>query len=87
MLHVINGKSHLVGRVRRINGPIAAVEWPLESETGCAGVLTLISPVRGAANGLLEDQLHHAVHPAHEKDPEKASGAADLIGAVRTCLK
>jgi DNA-binding FrmR family transcriptional regulator len=92
MSHAIKSKSKLVGRVRRIKGQIEAVERALESELGCADVLMLIASVRGAVNGLtaelLEDHIrHHVVDPAHEKDPEKARGAADLIDVVRTYLK
>ena len=64
----------------------------LEAELGCADVLMLGASVRGAVGGLttelLEDHIrHHVVDPAHEKDPEKAKGAADLIEVVRTYLK
>jgi DNA-binding FrmR family transcriptional regulator len=90
--HTIKGKSKLVARVRRIKGQIEAVERALESELGCADVLMLVASVRGAVNGLtaelLEDHIrHHVVDPAHETDPDKARGAADLIDVVRTYLK
>ncbi|QOZ37343.1 metal/formaldehyde-sensitive transcriptional repressor [Bradyrhizobium sp. CCBAU 53421] len=92
MSHTIKHKSKLMGRVRRIKGQIEAVERALESELGCADVLMLVASVRGAMNGLtaelLEEHIrHHVVDPAHEKNPEKAQGAADLIDVVRTYLK
>ncbi|MCC8981444.1 metal/formaldehyde-sensitive transcriptional repressor [Bradyrhizobium acaciae] len=92
MSHTIKNKSKLVGRVRRIKGQVEAVERALESELGCADVLMLVASVRGAVNGLtaelLEEHIrHHVVDPAHEKDPAKAQGAADLIDVVRTYLK
>jgi DNA-binding FrmR family transcriptional regulator len=92
MSHTIKHKSKLIGRVRRIRGQIEAVERALESELGCADVLMLVASVRGAVNGLtaelLEDHIrHHVVDPAHEKDQDKARGAADLIDVVRTYLK
>jgi DNA-binding FrmR family transcriptional regulator len=92
MSHTINSKSRLVSRVRRIKGQIEAVERALESEIGCADVLMLVASVRGAVNGLtaelLEDHIrHHVVDPAHEMDPRRARGAADLIDVVRTYLK
>jgi DNA-binding FrmR family transcriptional regulator len=92
MSHTIKNKPKLVGRVRRIKGQVEAVERALESELGCADVLMLVASVRGAVNGLtaelLEDHIrHHIVDPAHEKDPEKARGVADLIDVVRTYLK
>ncbi|MDH2386854.1 metal/formaldehyde-sensitive transcriptional repressor [Bradyrhizobium sp. CER78] len=92
MSHTIKNKSKLVGRIRRIKGQVEAVERALESELGCADVLMLIASVRGAVNGLtaelLEEHIrHHVVDPAHEKDPARAQGAADLIDVVRTYLK
>ncbi|WGR94422.1 metal/formaldehyde-sensitive transcriptional repressor [Bradyrhizobium sp. ISRA443] len=92
MTHTIKHKSKLIGRIRRIKGQIEAVERALESELGCADVLMLVASVRGAVNGLtaelLEEHIrHHVVDPAHEQDPAKAQGAADLIDVVRTYLK
>jgi len=92
MSHTIKHKSKLIGRIRRIKGQIEAVERALESELGCADVLMLVSSVRGAVNGLTDELLeehirHHVVDPAHETDPAKAQGAADLIDVVRTYLK
>ncbi len=92
MAHTIKHKSKLLARVRRIKGQLDAVERALDAELGCADVLMLVASVRGAVGGLttelLEDHIrHHVVDPAHEKDPEKAKGAADLIEVVRTYLK
>ena len=92
MSHTIKNKSKLISRVRRIKGQIEAVERALEAELGCADVLMLVASVRGAVSGLtselLEDHIrHHVVDPAHEPNPEKAKGAADLIEVVRTYLK
>jgi DNA-binding FrmR family transcriptional regulator len=52
----------------------------------------LVASVRGAVNGLtaelMEDHIrNHVVDPAHELDPERAKGAAELIEVVRTYLK
>jgi DNA-binding FrmR family transcriptional regulator len=92
MSHTVKHKSKLIGRIRRIKGQIEAVERALDAELGCTDVLMLVASVRGAINGLtselLEDHIrHHVVDPAHEKDPERAKGAADLIDVVRTYLK
>lgn len=92
MSHTIHHKTKLIGRVRRIKGQIEAVERALETELGCADVLMLVASVRGAISGLtaelLEDHIrHHVIDPAHEPDPDKAKGAADLIDVVRTYLK
>ncbi|CAL77575.1 conserved hypothetical protein; putative yohL-like protein [Bradyrhizobium sp. ORS 278] len=92
MSHTIKHKPKLLARVRRIKGQIDAVERALEAELGCADVLMLVASVRGAIGGLttelLEDHIrHHVVDPAHETDPDRAKGAADLIEVVRTYLK
>ena len=92
MAHTIREKTKLLARVRRIRGQVEAVERALEAEIGCADVLQLIASVRGAVNGLpaevMEDHIRfHVVDPAHEPDPERARGAAELIDVVRTYLK
>jgi DNA-binding FrmR family transcriptional regulator len=92
MSHTIKEKSKLLARVRRIKGQMVAIERALEVELGCADVLMLVASVRGAVNGLtvelMEDHIrNHVVDPAHEPDPERAKGAAELIEVVRTYLK
>jgi DNA-binding FrmR family transcriptional regulator len=92
MSHTIKEKTKLLARVRRIKGQMEAIERALEAELGCADVLMLVASVRGAVNGLtvelMEDHIrNHVVDPAHEPDPERAKGAAELIEVVRTYLK
>jgi DNA-binding FrmR family transcriptional regulator len=92
MSHTVKNKAKLLGRVRRIRGQVEAIERALEAEIGCADVLMLVASVRGAINGLtaelMEDHIrNHVVDPAHEPDPERAKGAAELIDVVRTYLK
>jgi DNA-binding FrmR family transcriptional regulator len=92
MAHLIKTKPKLLSRVRRIRGQVEAIERALESEIGCADVLMLVASVRGAINGLtaelMEDHIrHHVVDPAHDPDPNRAKGAAELIDVVRTYLK
>jgi DNA-binding FrmR family transcriptional regulator len=92
MSHTIKEKTKLLARVRRIKGQVEAIERALEAELGCADVLMLVASVRGAVNGLtvelVEDHIrNHVVDPAHEPDPERAKGAAELIDVVRTYLK
>ncbi|MEZ0168201.1 metal/formaldehyde-sensitive transcriptional repressor [Microvirga sp. TS319] len=92
MSHTIKEKTKLLARVRRIKGQVEAIERALDAELGCADVLMLVASVRGAVNGLtvelMEDHIrNHVVDPAHEPDPERAKGAAELIDVVRTYLK
>jgi DNA-binding FrmR family transcriptional regulator len=92
MSHTTKDRSKLLGRVRRIKGQAEAVERALEAEIGCSDILMLVASMRGAINGLtaelMEDHIrHHVVDPAHEPDPDRAKGAAELIDVVRTYLK
>ncbi|MEZ0167904.1 metal/formaldehyde-sensitive transcriptional repressor [Microvirga sp. TS319] len=92
MSHTIKEKTKLLARARRIKGQVEAIERALEAELGCADVLMLVASVQGAVNGLtvelMEDHIrNHVVDPAHEPDPERAKGAAELIDVVRTYLK
>lgn len=92
MAHTIKEKTKLLARVRRIKGQVEAVERALDAEIGCSDVLMLVASMRGAINGLtaelMEDHIrNHVVDPAHEPDPARAKGAAELIDVVRTYLK
>ncbi|MGL4289680.1 MAG: metal/formaldehyde-sensitive transcriptional repressor [Phreatobacter sp.] len=92
MSHTTKDKDKLLARVRRIRGQVEAVERALDAETGCAEVLQLVASIRGAVNGLtaelIEDHIRfHVVDPAREPDAEKAQGAEELIGVVRTYFR
>jgi DNA-binding FrmR family transcriptional regulator len=92
MSHTIKGKSKLLARVRRIKGQAEAVERALEAELGCADILMLVASMRGAINGLttevMEDHIrHHVVDPSHERNADRARGAAELIEVLHTYLK
>ena len=92
MAHTVKDKTKLLARVRRIKGQAEAVERALEAEIGCSDVLMLVASMRGAINGLTSELMeehirHHVVDPAHEPDPDRAKGAAELIEVIRTYLK
>lgn len=92
MGHTTKDKDKLLARVRRIRGQVEAVERALEVQAGCAEVLQLVASIRGAVNGLtaelIEDHIRfHVVDPAREPDAEKARGAEELIGVVRTYFR
>lgn len=92
MAHTVKDKTKLLARVRRIKGQTEAVERALEAEIGCSDVLMLVASMRGAINGLTSELMeehirHHVVDPAHEPDPDRAKGAAELIEVIRTYLK
>jgi FrmR/RcnR family transcriptional regulator, repressor of frmRAB operon len=90
--HTIREKSKLLNRVSRLRGQIEAIERALEQEVECSDVLQLIASARGAMNGLMAEVLEehirmHVVDPSCEPDAEKARGAEELIGVVRSYLK
>lgn len=91
MSHTAKEKAKLLGRVRRIKGQLEAVERALEAEQGCSEVLQLLAGARGAMNGLMaeviEDHLLEHVASSALDEAERAEGAKELIGVVRTYLK
>ena len=87
MLHTKTNKGHLIARVRRIAGQVAALERALETETGCAVVLQQVAAARGAINGLMdeiiEDHLReHVAHPDLD-GAARAKGADELAAVIR----
>ena len=90
MSHTKREKLKLLNRVRRIRGQVEALERAIEEEKGCANVLHMIVAARGAMSSLMseviEDHIRlHVVDPA--KEPERSSGAEELIEAVQAYLK
>lgn len=92
MSHVIQEKSKLLSRVRRIRGQVDAVERALEAEKECAEVLQQIAAIKGAINGLMSEVLeehirNHIASPSITDDGERTQGANELISVLRTYLK
>ncbi|WP_413872298.1 metal/formaldehyde-sensitive transcriptional repressor [Albidovulum sp.] len=92
MPHTVKQKTKLVARVRRLKGQLEAIERALEAEAPCGEVLNLVASIRGAIGGLtaelIEDHIReHVANPDTDIDPDRAQGAADLIGVIRTYLK
>ncbi len=92
MSHVIQEKSKLLSRVRRIRGQVDAVESALEAEKECAEVLQQIAAIKGAINGLMSEVLeehirNHIAAPSITDDAERTQGANELISVLRTYLK
>jgi DNA-binding FrmR family transcriptional regulator len=90
MSHTTREKDRLIARVRRIRGQLEGIERALAAEAPCAEVLRQVASVRGAMNGLTS-QLFDAHLKAHvleaATEPERAEGAEQLMGIVRTYLK
>ena len=92
MAHIIQDKSRLLQRVRRLRGQVEAIERALEKDADCARVMQLTVSARGAANGLmaqlLEDHIRiHVSDPTRDRDRERARGAKHLIDVVHAYLK
>jgi DNA-binding FrmR family transcriptional regulator len=91
MSHIEKNKGALVARVRRIAGQVAALERALEEDASCSVVLHQVAGVRGAINGLMdeviEEHMHeHVVHPDLDA-AARASGASELLAAIRRYAK
>ncbi len=91
-MHTIRQKQKLLGRVRRIQGQVAALERALETEADCDQVMHLIAAARGAMAGLMVEVVEDHVR-SHLVDAETHPGAlqADaveqLVDVLRTYLK
>ncbi|MCM2312731.1 MAG: metal/formaldehyde-sensitive transcriptional repressor [Steroidobacteraceae bacterium] len=57
MAHAVRNQAHLLTRVRRLKGQVAAIEQALLDEQECADVLQQIAAVRGALNGLMANVI------------------------------
>lgn len=90
MSHLIQNKTKLLARIRRLKGQMEAIERALEAEMPCADVLNQVASVRGAINGLtaelIEEHIHE--HVLHAENPDaRRAGAEELIAVIRTYMK
>jgi DNA-binding FrmR family transcriptional regulator len=90
--HTSKDKIKLLNRVRRIRGQVEAVERALEAGTECADILHLLAATRGGLNGLMaqvmeEHVREHIASPDIASAAERAKGADELVGIIRTYLK
>lgn len=91
MPHTIQGKQHLLTRVRRIKGQAEALENALEKETECSAVLQQIAAIRGAINGLMAEVLegHIREHLGADDLPprQRQEDLEQVVAALRSYLK
>ena len=91
MSHTVRDKQKLLNRVRRIKGPVEAIERALEDERGCNDVLQQITSCRGAMNGLLavvlEDHIRSHLVDADTPDAHEGSATEQLIDVVHSYFK
>jgi len=91
MAHLRTKQQHLIARVRRIAGQMAAIERALETDAGCSAVLQQVAAARGAINGLMDEIVEdhvreHVAHPDLD-DPARTAGAEELIAVIRRYSK
>jgi DNA-binding FrmR family transcriptional regulator len=71
MPHLLRNKARLLARVRRMRGQTEALERALNEDQECTAVLQQIAAVRGAANGLMSDELEE--HLREHLGPQSGS--------------
>jgi len=92
MGHTAKNKVKLLNRVKRIQGQVEGIARRLDEGRGCGEVLQLIAAVRGAVNGLMAEVIEehlreHVASPDIASDAERARGADEIVGILRTYLK
>lgn len=91
MGHTAHNKTKLLNRIKRIKGQVEGLERGLEERRDCGEVLQLIAAVRGAVNGLMaeviEEHLREHVASPDIANEERARGADEIAGILRTYLK
>ena len=72
MAHIERDKTKLLGRVRRIQGQVAALEKQLSGNGDCVAVLQQIAAIRGAVNGLMTAVMEGHLSDHLVKEPTLA---------------
>ena len=91
MPHTVEGKKHLLTRVRRIKGQAEALEKSLEKGSECSAVLQQIAAIRGAVNGLMLEVLegHLRDHLGTDVIPpeQRKEDLEQVVAVLRSYLK
>ena len=91
MAHLSKQRNALLMRVRRIAGQVRAIELTIEADEDCTKTLHLVAATRGAINGLLDeiigDHVREHVAKPDLQDDVRATGAEELIAAIRRYSK
>ena len=85
-------KDQLLGRLRRVEGQIRGIQQMVETDRYCIDVLTQISAVtkalQGVAVGLLDDHLRHCVADAVSVGGQEAEHKLnEATAAIERLLK
>lgn len=74
-------KDDYLKRLRRIEGQVRGLQRMVEEDTYCIDILTQVSAVtkalQGVAVGLLDQHVRHCVRDAARDDPERADTLVD----------
>lgn len=87
------GKDDYQKRLRRIEGQVRGLQRMIEEDTYCIDVLTQVSAVtralQGVAVGLLDEHLRHCVADAARSDDDRRTDemVAEASRAVERLLK
>jgi len=85
-------KDDVLLRLRRIEGQVRGLQRMVDEDTWCIDVLTQISSVtkalQGVGVGLLDDHLRHCVRDAvQEGDEEGDERIEEAVTAIRRLLR
>lgn len=92
MSHTVRDKGKLLGRVRRVQGQLAAVERMLSEEADPYETLQLVASCRGALNGLMFQIIEghlmlHVVDPSRKPSAGQIEAANQLVDVIKSYLK
>jgi DNA-binding FrmR family transcriptional regulator len=90
MAHLVQQKSKLKSRLKRVRGQVEAVERALDNDVECSNILQLVAAARGGMCALMAELMtdhliHHVLEPEPGEDPRE--GADELIDIFRTYLR
>jgi len=79
----VDNKEALIKRLHRIEGQVRGVERMVEDERYCIDILTQISAVRAALDGValrvLEDHVQHCVREGGEEKAAEVTAAIERL--------
>ena len=91
MAHISIHRDKIVARIHRIAGQVAAIERSVTANAPCADTLHLVSAVRGAVAGLMDELVEEHLR-AHVAAPgltpqERSQGADELAVVLRRYVR
>lgn len=84
-------KDQYTARLRRIEGQVRGLQRMIDEDTYCIDVLTQISSVtkalQGVGMGLLDEHIRHCVRAAAEQDEDFDAKVEEVTTAVSRMLR